>query len=51
MTSEDHSAANKDKTCTADSDMNTSIESGTSSLDFLPFYSPNDMDEKKTYIR
>ena len=50
MTSEDHSAANKDKTCTADSDMNTSIESGTSSLDFLPFYSPNDMDEKKRIL-
>ena len=46
MTSKDHSAATSDKTCTADSDMNTSIESGTSSLDFLPFYSPNDMDEK-----
>ena len=44
-------SATSDKTCTAYSDMNTSIESGTSSLDFLPFHSPNDLDEKKTYIR
>jgi len=35
-------SATSDKTCTADSDMNTSIESGTSSLSFSPSRSPKD---------
>ena len=35
-------SATSDKTCTADSDMNTSIESGTSSLGFSPSRSPKD---------
>ena len=35
-------SATSDKTCTADSDLNTSIESGTSSLGFSPSRSPKD---------